>query len=84
MQGPYDYAIVLSLKINTHRVKMALVDTGSSADILYLDAFEKMEYSICNLKKVQTSLVVFTGDTLYSEGVIEIQVESGGYYPFCI
>jgi hypothetical protein len=75
VQGSHDDSIVLSLKINTHRVKMVLVDTGSSVDILYLNAFEKMRYSVANLKKVQTPLVGFTCDTLYSEGVIEIRVE---------
>jgi hypothetical protein len=41
VQGPHDDVIVLFLKINTHRVKRVLVDTDSSADILYLDAFKK-------------------------------------------
>jgi hypothetical protein len=34
-----------------------------------------MGYSVANLKKVQMSLVGFTGDTLYLKEVIEIQVE---------
>jgi hypothetical protein len=75
VQGPHDDAIVLSLKINTHRVKRVLIDTGSSADILYLDVFKKMGYNVVNLKKVQTPLVGFIGDTLYSEGVIKMRVE---------
>jgi hypothetical protein len=29
------------------------------------------------LKKVQTPLIGFTGDTLYSEGVIKMRVEFG-------
>jgi hypothetical protein len=36
---------------------------------------KKMGYSVANLKKVQTPLVGFTGDTHYSEGVIKMQVE---------
>jgi hypothetical protein len=56
---------------------MVLVDTSSSADILYLDAFKKIGYSVKNLKNVQTPLVRFTGDTLYSEGIIEMRVEFG-------
>jgi hypothetical protein len=75
VQGPHDDAIVLSLKINTHRVKRVLIDTGSSADILYLDVFKKLGYNVVNLKKVQTPLVGFIGDTLYSEGVIKMRVE---------
>jgi ubiquitin-protein ligase len=61
---------------------MVLVDTNSSADILYLDTFKKIVYSMDNLKKVQISLVRFTRDTLYSEGVIEMRVEFGQSPPF--
>jgi hypothetical protein len=32
---PHDDAVVLSLKINTHRVHRVLIDTGSSADVMY-------------------------------------------------
>jgi hypothetical protein len=52
VEGSHDDVIVLSLKINAHRVKRVLVDTDSSTDILYLDAFKKMGYSVDNLKKV--------------------------------
>jgi hypothetical protein len=65
------------VKISTHRGKRVLVDTGSSADILYLDTLKKIRYSVDNLKKVQISLIGFTRDTLYSEGVIEMRVEFG-------
>lgn len=37
--GPHDDPIVLNLKIETHRVKRIMIDTGSSVDILYLSAF---------------------------------------------
>jgi hypothetical protein len=46
VEGPHDDVIVLSLKINTHRVKRVLVYTGSSVDIQYLNAFKKMGYSV--------------------------------------
>jgi hypothetical protein len=32
---PHDDAVILSLKINTHRVHRVLIDTGSSADVMY-------------------------------------------------
>jgi hypothetical protein len=60
VEGPHDDDIVLSLNVKTHRVKKVLVDIGSSADILYLDAFKKIRYSVENLKKVQTPLIGFT------------------------
>ena len=77
VQGPHDDAIVLSLKINAHRVKRILIDTGSSADILYLPAFKLMGYDIKNLRKIQTPLIGFTGDSLQPEGLIQMRVEFG-------
>jgi hypothetical protein len=51
VQGPHDDTIVLSLKINTHRVKRVLVNTGSSADILYLNAFKKWDIVLLTSRK---------------------------------
>ena len=72
MRRPHDDAIVLSLKLNTHRVKRVLVDTGSSADILYLPAFLQMGYDVASLHKTHNPLVGFTGDTLHPEGIVRI------------
>ena len=41
VQFPHSDALVIKLKLNSHRVCRVLVDTGSSADILFIDAFEK-------------------------------------------
>ena len=80
---PHDDAIVLSLKMvvpeqpSGHRVTRVLVDTGSSADILYKDAFDRMGLSPASLAPVRTPLVGFTGDTLHSLGVVTLEVQFG-------
>jgi hypothetical protein len=61
---PHDDALVLSLKINTQRVRRILVDTGSSADVMYFYAFTKMGYDHLHLVKVHIPLVGFTGATM--------------------
>jgi hypothetical protein len=75
--GPHDDAIVLSLKINVHRVERILIDTGSSADILYMPVFLAMGYEAEDLQPIRTPLVGFTGDTLQSEGRIKMRVDFG-------
>ena len=74
---PHDDAVVLSLKINAHRVERVLVDIGSSADILYLTALKAMQYGLADLQPIRTPLVGFTGDTLQAEGRIRMSVTFG-------
>jgi hypothetical protein len=74
---PHDDALVLSLKINTHRVRHILVDTGSSADVIYFDAFTKMGYDHLHLVKVHTPLVGFTGAAMVPEDLMRMRVEFG-------
>jgi hypothetical protein len=74
---PHDDVLILSLKINTHHVRHILVDTRSSADVMYFDAFNKMGYDLLHMVKVNTLLVGFTGIAMVSEGLIRMSVEFG-------
>jgi hypothetical protein len=73
----HDDALVLSLKINTHRVRRIIVDTESSADVMYFDVFTKMEYDQLHLVKVHTPLGGFTGVAIVLEGLMRMRVEFG-------
>jgi hypothetical protein len=72
---PYDDVLVLSVKMNTHRVRRILIDTGSSTDIMYFDVFIKMGYNPLYLVKVNTPLVGFTGVAMVLEGLMRMRVE---------
>jgi hypothetical protein len=74
---PHDDTLVLSLKINTHRVRRILVDTSSSTDVMYVDAFTKMGYDPMHLVKVHTPLVGFTDVAMVPEGLMWMRVEFG-------
>lgn len=75
--GPHDDPIVLNLKIEAHRVKRVLIDTRSSADILYLSAFKKMELKNVAMQKVVAPLIGFTRDTLRPKGLVWLKVTFG-------
>ncbi|GAA0138365.1 hypothetical protein LIER_00124 [Lithospermum erythrorhizon] len=51
-----------------------LVDTGSSADILYLRAYDKLGLARKHLKPVATLLTGFTGHSIHPMGVAELDV----------
>ena len=77
LQQPHDDAIVLSLKVGMHRVKRILVDTGSSADILYLSALLQMGFTEDNLTKVNAPLTGFSGGSVNPIGMILLPVSFG-------
>ncbi|KAJ0983627.1 hypothetical protein J5N97_011882 [Dioscorea zingiberensis] len=56
---------------------MILVDTGSSVDIIFWDAFERMGIGAENLRPTRSPLKGFNGDPLCPEGVITLPVVLG-------
>ncbi|GAA0143191.1 hypothetical protein LIER_03934 [Lithospermum erythrorhizon] len=54
-----------------------LVDTGFSADILYLQAYDKLGLSRKHLKPVATPLTGFTGHSIHPMGITELDVTMG-------
>ncbi|KAK6153353.1 hypothetical protein DH2020_012992 [Rehmannia glutinosa] len=74
---PRDDPMVVSLTIANYEVKRVLVDNGSSADILFYDAFEKMRIGRELLKPMKTPLVGFTGEAVEPEGIITLPLTVG-------
>ncbi|GAA0145026.1 hypothetical protein LIER_36058 [Lithospermum erythrorhizon] len=54
-----------------------LVDTGSSAYILYLRAYDKLGLARKRLKPVATPLTGFLGDSIHPVGIAELDVTVG-------
>jgi hypothetical protein len=54
-----------------------LVDTGSSADILYKSIFDQTGLTTHDLSPEWTPLISFSGDTLYSMGTVSLEVQFG-------
>jgi hypothetical protein len=52
-----------------------LTDTGSSVDIMYKSTFDKIGLLVTDLSPMLTPLFSFSGDTLYSLGIILLEVQ---------
>ena len=61
---------------NTRRV---LVDNGSSADIIYLSAFQQLKVDLKRLRPFKSPLVSFSGDKMYPRGIVTLTVTAGSY-----
>ncbi|XP_042515328.1 uncharacterized protein LOC122089694 [Macadamia integrifolia] len=59
------------------KVKRILVDNDSLADILFLEAYQKIGLSKEKLKKVEKLLQGFSGASVKVEGSIELPVRVG-------
>ncbi|VFQ85558.1 unnamed protein product [Cuscuta campestris] len=68
-----DYLPVIKVEINNVVVHRTLVDTGSSVNIMYNNAFRELGLSRDDLKPIRTPLSGFTGDTIEVEGTITVK-----------
>ncbi|GAV65577.1 hypothetical protein CFOL_v3_09092, partial [Cephalotus follicularis] len=58
-------------------MKRILIDSGSSADILYKHAFDQLRIPTDQLKPVKTPLVGFSGEMVHLLGSIDLSVVAG-------
>ncbi|XP_058106332.1 uncharacterized protein LOC131249544 [Magnolia sinica] len=77
IQHPYDDALVVAMTIANEKVFHILVDSGSSANVIYSEAFERMGIDRSRLRPVNTPLHGFVGDKVISEGAISLPVTAG-------
>jgi len=74
---PHSDALVVTLAIANHKIHRVLVDTGSSADIIYKSAFELMSIGQGKLVPVKGPLVGFSGEQVLPIGSIDLPVMAG-------
>ncbi|GAV80416.1 LOW QUALITY PROTEIN: hypothetical protein CFOL_v3_23877, partial [Cephalotus follicularis] len=74
---PHDDPVVVTLLVELFTMKRILIDSGSSADILYKHSFDQLRIPADQLKPVKTPLVGFTGETIHPLGSINLSVVVG-------
>ncbi|KAG2276578.1 hypothetical protein Bca52824_059133 [Brassica carinata] len=75
LDKPHDDTLVIRIDIGSCELSRVMIDTGSSADVLFYEVFKKMGFTI--LKQERTPLIGFAGETTYSLGLNELAVTAG-------
>ena len=65
------------LNIEGFNTKRILVNNGSSADIIYLPAFQQLKLDPKRLRLFESPLVSFNGDRVYPRGIMTLTVTVG-------
>ncbi|KAK3033935.1 hypothetical protein RJ639_032367 [Escallonia herrerae] len=77
IQTPHDDPLVITVRAGNFGVKRVLIDNGSSAEILFFDAFKKMNIPTDRLRKTDTPLYGFSNHPVAAEGIIALPVAIG-------
>ena len=79
VRQPHNNPLVIMLTIEGFNTKKILVDNGSSADIIYLPAFQQLKLDPKRLRPFDSPLVSFSGDRVYPRGIVTLTVTLGTY-----
>jgi hypothetical protein len=74
---PHSDALVVTLAIANHKIHRVLIDSRSSADIIYKSAFELMRIGQGKLVPAKGPLVGFFGEQVFLIGFIDLPVMAG-------
>ena len=64
IRQPHDDPLVIMLRVEEFNIHRVLIDNGSSADIIYLLAFQQMKLDKRRIKPFTSPLVSFTRDRI--------------------
>ena len=79
VKQPHDNPLVIMLMIEGFNTRRILVNNGSSADIIYLSAFQQQKLDLGRLRPFESSFFSFNGDRVYSKGIMMLTVMVGSY-----
>ena len=71
---PHEDPLVVSIRIGQCRMSRMLVDGGSGADIIFWDAFQKMQIPHNEIRPSTTPIMSFSGEKVYPKGAITLPV----------
>ena len=77
VKQPHNDPLVIMLMIEGFNTRWVLVDNGSSADIIYLFAFQQLRVDLKKLYPFKSPLAIFSGDKVYLKGVMTLMITVG-------
>ena len=79
VKQPHDNPLVIMIMIEGFNTRRVLVDNGSSANIIYLSAFQQLKVNPKRLRPFESTLVSFNGDKVYPRGKVTLTVKASSY-----
>ena len=79
VKQPHNDPLVIMLTIEGFNTKRILVDNRSSADIIYLPAFQQLKLDPKRLCLFDSPLISFSGDRVYPKSIVILTVTVGTY-----
>ncbi|GAV59128.1 hypothetical protein CFOL_v3_02659, partial [Cephalotus follicularis] len=70
----HDDLVVVTLQVELFTMKMILIDSGSSVDILYKHTFDQLRILVHQLRPIKTPLVGFAREMAHPLGSIDLSV----------
>ncbi|KAL0409689.1 UNVERIFIED_CONTAM: hypothetical protein Sradi_1903300 [Sesamum radiatum] len=77
LQATHNDALVITVILANYEVGRIFIDSGSSADILFGDAYDQMQLGDVSLEKVNTSLYGFAGEVVHPRGMVSLPLTMG-------
>jgi len=78
LDKPHDDALVIRIDVGNYELSRIMIDTGSSVDVLFYDAFKKIGHLDSELQGSKPPLTGFAGDTTFSLGTIQLPTVARG------
>ena len=74
---PHNDALVGEIRVADNVIRRVLIDNGSSADIMFMDAFARLKIEGAVLTPAQTPLYGFSGECVRAAGTVNLPVTIG-------
>ncbi|XP_030936074.1 uncharacterized protein LOC115961194 [Quercus lobata] len=79
IRQPHDDPLVIMLRLKEFNIHRVLINNGSSADIIYLLAFQQMKLDKKRIRPFTSPLVSFTRDRIVPRGIVTLIMIAGTY-----
>ena len=79
IRQPHDDPLVIMLRVEEFNIHRVLIDNGSSANIVYLPAFQQMKLDKTRIWPLTSPLVSFTGDGIVPKGIVTLTMITRTY-----
>ncbi|KAL0435294.1 UNVERIFIED_CONTAM: Transposon Ty3-G Gag-Pol polyprotein [Sesamum radiatum] len=76
-QTIHNDALVITVILANYEVGRIFINSGSSADILFGEAYDQMQLGDISLEKVNTSLYGFAGEVVHPRGMVSLPLTMG-------